>query len=415
MPFDFKAYDVKCAAMNPEELQREWEHYTRLIAGASTSTAVSGLAVPFTLGVSLIGVGLAAPGIHNAKRKREIIEAHLQRHGTTHHTRKRDVLSSMALSGTIGVVTLGVGSAGADAIATVGAEHGISAIVENDTAIKVVTHAALDAGGMSIEHLYTHHKKEKDAHKAFQAAGVFQAVADAKAQEAGYAAQPYGAQPYGLQPYGTAHGYGAGSSSMAQAQYGYGYGEQPPPPAYSAATAPAGFMPDSKSPAVSWAPAQTPYAYGGQSQAPPTYAANPSITVVVDSKAPVVYGQEQQAAGLAAQAGATQQQQQYILVQNQAPLSMEPQHRPYYPPSAPSYPPSAPNPQTQNPIPSDQSYAVNAVSHATPAVEYAQQLPVDPPQQAIQDLARQPLQPELPAPSQPHVPQTVLADAYAFC
>lgn len=43
MPFDFKKYDAKCAAMNAAELQREWEHYTRLISGSATSTAVSGL------------------------------------------------------------------------------------------------------------------------------------------------------------------------------------------------------------------------------------------------------------------------------------------------------------------------------------------------------------------------------------
>ncbi|GKT46783.1 uncharacterized protein ColSpa_06964 [Colletotrichum spaethianum] len=180
MPFDFKAYDAKCNALTPEELQREWEHYTRLISGASTSTAISSLAVPFTLGVSTIGVAMAAPAIHNARKKREIIERHLQKHGTTHLTRKRDVLGSMAVSGTIGVVTLGVGTAGADAIATAGAEHGISAIVENDTAIKVVTHAALDGVGLGVEHAHTNHLKKKDAFKAFQAAGVFQAVRDTK-------------------------------------------------------------------------------------------------------------------------------------------------------------------------------------------------------------------------------------------
>ncbi|KPM36964.1 hypothetical protein AK830_g9586 [Neonectria ditissima] len=52
MPFDFKAYDQKCNALTAEELQREWEHYTRLISGAATSTAISGIAVPFTRGDS---------------------------------------------------------------------------------------------------------------------------------------------------------------------------------------------------------------------------------------------------------------------------------------------------------------------------------------------------------------------------
>ncbi|RYP07795.1 hypothetical protein DL764_002300 [Monosporascus ibericus] len=198
MPFDFKAYDAKCNGLTPEELQREWEHYTRLISGASTSTAVSGLAVPFTMGVSTIGVAMAAPAIHNARKKRDIIEKHLQKHGTTHVTRKRDVVGSMAVSGTIGIVTLGVGTAGADAVATAGAEHGISAVVENETAIKIVTHAALDGVGMGIEHAHTSHLKKKDAVNAFQAAGVFQAVDDAKAAEAGYSIQPYNPQNFAV-------------------------------------------------------------------------------------------------------------------------------------------------------------------------------------------------------------------------
>ncbi|KDN60885.1 hypothetical protein CSUB01_04785 [Colletotrichum sublineola] len=196
MPFDFKAYDAKCNGLTPEELQREWEHYTRLISGASTSTAVSGMAIPFTLGVSTIGVAMAAPAIHNARKKREIIEKHLQKYGLTHHTRKRDVLGSMAVSGTIGVVTLGVGTMGADAVATAGAEHGISAIVENDTAIKVVTHAALDGVGLGIEHAHTNHLKKKDAFKAFQAAGVFEAVRDAKSAPQDSQYQPQLQQPY---------------------------------------------------------------------------------------------------------------------------------------------------------------------------------------------------------------------------
>ncbi|RYO77693.1 hypothetical protein DL762_009097 [Monosporascus cannonballus] len=218
MPFDFKAYDAKCNGLTPEELQREWQHYTRLISGASTSTAVSGIAMPFTMGVSTIGVAMAAPAIHNARKKREIIEKHLQKHGTTHVTRKRDVVGSMAVSGTIGIVTLGVGTAGADAVATAGAEHGISAVVENETAIKIVTHAALDGVGMGIEHAHTSNLKKKDAVKAFQAAGVFQAVENAKAAEAGYSIQPYNPQNF------------AAGSSTAQLS------SLPPPPPYTPGT-----------------------------------------------------------------------------------------------------------------------------------------------------------------------------------
>ncbi|KAF4977979.1 hypothetical protein FZEAL_5571 [Fusarium zealandicum] len=196
MPFDFQAYDQKCNGLTMEELQQEWEHYTRLISGAATSTAVSGMAIPLTLGVSTIGVAMAAPAIHNARKKREIIEKHLNKLNATHNTRKRDVLGSMAVSGTIGVVTLGIGSMGADAVATAGAEHGIQSVIANETAIKVVTHAAFDGAGMAVEHAHRDHLKKKNALKAFQKAGVFKAVQDAKAAEAGYSAHPYNSQPY---------------------------------------------------------------------------------------------------------------------------------------------------------------------------------------------------------------------------
>lgn len=174
------------------------------------------------MGVSTIGVAMAAPAIHNARKKRDIVEKHLNKHYTTHVTRKRDVLGGVAISGTIGVVTLGVGTMGADAIAAQGAEHGIAAIVENDLAIKVVTHAALDGVGMGIEHAHTSHLKKKDAHKAFQAAGVFQAVQDAKATEAGYGYSPYGYN----QAYDPQNHANTAAASSSQLYF------PPPPPPY---------------------------------------------------------------------------------------------------------------------------------------------------------------------------------------
>ncbi|PKS05111.1 hypothetical protein jhhlp_008478 [Lomentospora prolificans] len=294
MPFDFKAYDAKCNGMTPEELQREWQHYTRLISGASTSTAVSGLALPLTCGVSVIGVGMAAPAIHNARKKREIIEKHLNKHGTTHHTRKRDVLGSVAFSGTIGVVTLGVGSMGADAIAANGAEHGISAIVENEMAIKIVTHAALDGAAMGIEHMHTSHTKKAEAHKAFQAAGVFQAVANAKAQEAGYGGQPnqqysYGPgssnapyQPYSYGPASSNQPYAYGQACTSQPQAHPTYADQTwvqPPPSYDASIhpPPAGFVPDSKAPVASQQGTQSyQYTAGAVAQQNVTYQYGPA-------------------------------------------------------------------------------------------------------------------------------------------
>lgn len=227
MPFDFKAYDAKCAGLTPQELQKEWEHYTRLITGGATSTAISGLAIPLTAGISTIGVALAAPGLHNSRRKREIIERHLQRHGTTHETRKRDVLGSMAFSGTVGVVTLGVGSAGADSIVQSGAEHGL---VLCDTAVKVVTHVAMDGYGMALEHAHTTQQRKKEAQVAFANAGVFQAVADAKAQEAGYSIDPHH-QQQNQQQMQTQY-YAAGPSSAGAAE-SVAMAMAMPPPMYA--------------------------------------------------------------------------------------------------------------------------------------------------------------------------------------
>ncbi|KAF4949917.1 hypothetical protein FSARC_13338 [Fusarium sarcochroum] len=287
MPFDFKAYDQKCQGLTLEELQREWEHYTRLISGAATSTAVSGVAIPLTLGISTIGVAMAAPAIHNARKKREIIERHLNRLNATHHTRKRDVLGSVAVSGTIGVVTLGVGSMGTEAIATAGAEHGIHAVIANETAIKLVSHAALDGAGMAVEHAHTGHLK-KDARKAFQKAGVFQAVQDAKAAEAGYSVQPYQSNNQ-VYP-----GYAGTSSSQALPMppppYSVAAAQAPNQPAYN--TTPMGYPQDFKAPmAQTPIPQQTqpylmptftgqhppsqPYNYPQQQQIPPFSAPSP--------------------------------------------------------------------------------------------------------------------------------------------
>ncbi|EPS37222.1 hypothetical protein H072_9119 [Dactylellina haptotyla CBS 200.50] len=168
MPFDFKKYDAKCAAMSPAELQLQWEHYTRLISGAATSTAVSGAALPLTMGVSVVGVAMAAPAIHNARKKREIIERHLNNHGTTHVTRKRDVLTSVAISGTIGVVTMGASSIATDALTNHAAEYGIQQVVENELAVKIGTHIAFDAAALGVEHAHTESRRKKEALKAQQ-------------------------------------------------------------------------------------------------------------------------------------------------------------------------------------------------------------------------------------------------------
>jgi len=153
MPFDYEEYEKKCSTLSPEALQKEWENYTRHIAGSATSTAGSVLFAPFTAGASLVGLGLSTPRIHNARKKRAIIEEHLQAHGTTHHTRKRDVVAPMTVAGTLGGLTLGFAGAGADMIAGQAVGKGVE---------YVVSHAALEVAGATLEHKHDESKKMKD-------------------------------------------------------------------------------------------------------------------------------------------------------------------------------------------------------------------------------------------------------------
>jgi hypothetical protein len=92
MPFDFEEYQKKCDELTTEQLHREWEHYTRQIAGdnLTTSTATCIMFSPFTGDVSLLGHGVSTPRIQDARKKREIIEARLQTRGTKHNPKKRD-------------------------------------------------------------------------------------------------------------------------------------------------------------------------------------------------------------------------------------------------------------------------------------------------------------------------------------
>jgi hypothetical protein len=108
MPFDFSEYYSKCSKISPKELQNEWNHYTRLITGSTTSTTIPGLAALPTLGVSLIGVTLGSSGIRNARKKRAIIEQHLARQGQEPATYTKDVLRPAVFSGAVGLVTLGI-------------------------------------------------------------------------------------------------------------------------------------------------------------------------------------------------------------------------------------------------------------------------------------------------------------------
>ncbi|PMD29176.1 hypothetical protein L207DRAFT_574449 [Hyaloscypha variabilis F] len=131
MPFDYEDYQQKCNGMTAEQLQKEWENYTRQISAGATSTATSILLMPLTGGISAVGLTLSAPRIHNARKKREIIEAGLKARGTTHHTRKGDVLAPMAVSGIIGGLTLGLAPPGASDLAAVAVGRAIEMAATN--------------------------------------------------------------------------------------------------------------------------------------------------------------------------------------------------------------------------------------------------------------------------------------------
>lgn len=153
MPFDFSAYQKKCDGMTKEQLHAEWDNYTRQISGGATSTATSVLLSPLTAGVSLVGLGISAPRIHNARKKREIIEAGLQARGTVHHTRTRDVVGPMALTGAISGLTLGIAGPGADVVGAAAIQHGVEV---------VATQMALEATASVAEKAYEIHTKTKD-------------------------------------------------------------------------------------------------------------------------------------------------------------------------------------------------------------------------------------------------------------
>lgn len=127
--------------MTAEQLQKEWENYTRQIAAGATGTATSVLLMPYTAGISLVGLGVSAPRIHNARKKREIIEAGLQARGASPHTRKRDVVTAMGVSGAVSGLTLGIVAPGGDAA--------IGAVVQH-TVEWTASQAALDGAGAAL-------------------------------------------------------------------------------------------------------------------------------------------------------------------------------------------------------------------------------------------------------------------------
>lgn len=100
--FGFEQFDELCGTLDSHELQLKWQHYTRSMSAASTSTAVATLAIGPTGGVSAIGAMIAGPLLHNARKKRQIIERHMNSRGLKPETRNKDIYIPMAVSGTIG-------------------------------------------------------------------------------------------------------------------------------------------------------------------------------------------------------------------------------------------------------------------------------------------------------------------------
>lgn len=165
MPFDFEAYDIKCANMSAGALQVEWQSYKRYSVGGSTSTVISLLAALPSGGSSLLSLGISGPQIYNARKKLKIIERHLNRLGTTHRTRMRDVVSATAISGATGIITLGLVPAGGDLIA----EMGISALGQATAetvgeSVSNVVQFGIEGGVLAGEK--EHHKTVREEYSA---------------------------------------------------------------------------------------------------------------------------------------------------------------------------------------------------------------------------------------------------------
>lgn len=151
--FKFDEFDSLCGELDGEQLQLKWQHYTRALTAASTSTAVATLAAGPTGGVSMIGAMIAGPLIHNARKKRQIIEYHMSIKGIEPETRNKDIYGPMGFSAVLGGATMGVGSLGAELLAV-------------DTMTKIVSHAAIDAGVTAAEDKHSQREHDKEISKA---------------------------------------------------------------------------------------------------------------------------------------------------------------------------------------------------------------------------------------------------------
>ncbi|CAN8095497.1 unnamed protein product [Discula destructiva] len=150
--FKFDEFDALCADLDADQLQLKWQHYTRALSAASSSTAVATLAAGPTGGISMIGAMIAGPLMHNARKKREIIEKHMTALGVEPETRKKDIYGPALISGILGGATAGIGM-GAEALAV-------------DKATKIIGHVVGDVVLTKVEerHANREHAKEVREH-----------------------------------------------------------------------------------------------------------------------------------------------------------------------------------------------------------------------------------------------------------
>lgn len=156
MPFDFATYRAKCGGLTAEELQVEWQNYTRQLSTGATTTATSVLLSPVTHGISLVGLGISVPQIHNARKKRAIIVDTMQLQGAEPHTRRRDIIFPSAISVATAALTLGFTPHFAVALGGEASAKGIEYLI---------SHVALDVVWTILGESYAVYLKKRETRK----------------------------------------------------------------------------------------------------------------------------------------------------------------------------------------------------------------------------------------------------------
>ncbi|GKT48476.1 uncharacterized protein ColSpa_08657 [Colletotrichum spaethianum] len=153
MPFDPEAYRLKCAEMPDDVLLARRSHYVRRLASSATGAALHTAAGGFTFGLTWLLVPYDAARIHNARRKRRILEEHALDRGLAVETKRGDVLVPMAAGLALGAVAF-EGAAACAELLVDGGEGSSEA-----TLVKGAAHLGLDAAIAAAEQ--SHAQKEK--------------------------------------------------------------------------------------------------------------------------------------------------------------------------------------------------------------------------------------------------------------